>query len=62
MFIHGLSDATCDPQDSLKLYEAAGEPKELWLLEGAGHCDAYFVDRAAYCEKVVAFFEKHLLQ
>lgn len=60
MFIHGLSDATCDPQDSLKLYEAAGEPKELWLLEGAGHCDAYFVDRAVYCERVAAFFEEHL--
>jgi hypothetical protein len=23
------------PKDSLRLYEAAGEPKELWLLEGA---------------------------
>jgi fermentation-respiration switch protein FrsA (DUF1100 family) len=44
----------------LRLYEAAGEPKELWLLEGAGHCDAYFADREAYCERVAAFFEEHL--
>ena len=60
MFVHGLLDETCDPKDSVKLYEAAGDPKELWLLEGAGHCDAYFVDREAYCERVGAFFEERL--
>jgi len=60
LFVHGLLDKTCDPEDSLKLHEAAGEPKELWLLEGAGHCDAYFADREAYCERVAAFFEEHL--
>jgi alpha-beta hydrolase superfamily lysophospholipase len=60
LFVHGLLDGTCDPQDSVRLYEAAGEPMELWLLEGAGHCDAYFLDREAYCERVAAFFEHHL--
>ena len=60
LFVHGLLDKTCDPNDSLRLYEAAGEPKELWLLEEAGHCDAYFADREAYCERVDSFFEEHL--
>src|SRR5919199_2180992 len=60
LFIHGLLDETCSPEDSLKLYEAAGEPKEVWLLEGAGHCDAYFADREAYCSRVGSFFEEHL--
>src|SRR5215213_1436858 len=60
LFIHGLRDRTCDPEDSVKLYEAAGDPKGLWLLEGAGHCDAYFLDREAYCDRVAAFFEEHL--
>ena len=60
LFIHGMLDGTCDPKDSVRLYEAAGEPKELWLLEGAGHCDAYFLDRETYCERVTAFFGKHL--
>jgi fermentation-respiration switch protein FrsA (DUF1100 family) len=60
LFIHGQLDKTCNPEHSLRLYEAAGEPKELWLLEGAGHCDAYFADREAYCERVAAFFEEHL--
>ena len=60
LFIHGLLDQTCDPNDSVRLYAEAGEPKELWLLEGAGHCDAYFLDREAYCERVAAFFEGYL--
>jgi uncharacterized protein len=60
LFVHGLLDKTCDPNDSLRLYEAAGEPKELWLLEEAGHCDAYFADREAYCERVGSFFVEHL--
>jgi uncharacterized protein len=60
LFIHGQLDKTCDPEDSVRLCEVAGEPKELWLLEGAGHCDAYFANREVYCEKVVTFFEEHL--
>jgi uncharacterized protein len=60
LFVHGLLDKTCNPEDSLRLYESAGEPKELWLLEGAGHCDAYFSDRQAYCERVADFFEEYL--
>jgi alpha-beta hydrolase superfamily lysophospholipase len=60
LFIHGLLDETCDPNDSVRLYAEAGEPKELWLLDGAGHCDAYFLDREAYCERVAAFFEGYL--
>jgi fermentation-respiration switch protein FrsA (DUF1100 family) len=62
LFIHGLRDRTCDPEDSVRLYEAAREPKELWLLEEAGHCDAYFLDRETYCERVATFFEEHLLE
>ena len=60
LFVHGLLDKTCDPKDSVRLYEAAEEPKELWLLEEAGHCDAYFADREAYCERVGVFLEAHL--
>jgi len=60
LFIHGLLDETCDPEDSVRLFEAAGKPKELSLLEGVGHCDAYFLDREAYCQRVAAFFEEHL--
>ena len=60
LFIHGLLDKTCAPEDAVRLYDAAGDHKELWLLQEAGHCDAYFADREAYCERVSAFLEEHL--
>lgn len=62
LLIHGMNDLTIAPHDSERLYEAAGEPKELWLVEGAGHCGAYFADRALYCQRVGEFFQAHLGQ
>jgi len=60
LLIHGLDDMTISPQDSRQIYEAAGEPKELWLVDGVGHCGAYFQDRSLYCQRVTAFFAEHL--
>lgn len=60
MFIHGELDDVTDPEDSIAMYKTAGEPKELWIVEDAGHVDAYFKDREAYSRRVGAFFEKHL--
>ncbi len=60
LLIHGLADTTISPKDSERLFEAAGEPKELWLVEGMEHCCAYFKDRVAYCQRVAAFFAAHL--
>jgi pimeloyl-ACP methyl ester carboxylesterase len=47
-------------RQSLRLYEAAGEPKELVVVEGAGHAEAYVVDPQAYREHVLEFLEKYL--
>ena len=60
LLIHGLADTIISPQDSRRLFEAAGEPKELWLVEGMEHCCAYFKDREVYCQRVAAFFAGHL--
>ena len=60
LFIHGLLDETCDLKDSVSLYRLAGDHKELWLLEGEGHCDAYFADREVYCERVGAYLKGYL--
>jgi alpha-beta hydrolase superfamily lysophospholipase len=60
LFIHGTDDLTTNPEDSQALYAAAGEPKELWMPEGVGHCGAYFADRDAYAARVGSFFERHL--
>jgi alpha-beta hydrolase superfamily lysophospholipase len=47
-------------RQSLRLYEAAGEPKELVVVEGAGHAEAYAVDPDAYRARVLAFLERYL--
>lgn len=47
-------------RQSVRLYEAAGDPKELFVVDGAGHAEAYAIDPAAYREKVLTFLERHL--
>ncbi|MDQ3856277.1 MAG: alpha/beta hydrolase [Chloroflexota bacterium] len=60
MLIQGSHDRVTDPHDSQALYEAAGEPREMWALPSVAHCGAYFVDRSLYAEKVGAFLRRHL--
>ena len=47
-------------RQSLRLYEAAGEPKELMVVDDAGHAEAYAVDPEAYRRRVLDFLERHL--
>jgi fermentation-respiration switch protein FrsA (DUF1100 family) len=58
--IHGMKDSIVDPKDAPRLYAAASDPKELWLLPDVDHCGAYFADRVAYTRKVVDFFDLYL--
>jgi uncharacterized protein len=60
LIIHGDCDILTPVADAHALYEAAGEPKELWITAGSGHCGAYFLDRQAYVDRVVLFFERSL--
>jgi len=39
LVVHGDTDALIPVSEGLTLFEAAGEPKELFLVEGAGHND-----------------------
>lgn len=41
LIMHGTRDAIVDPAMAHRLYEAAGEPKKLWLIEGADHYGAF---------------------
>ncbi|HET6381057.1 MAG TPA: alpha/beta fold hydrolase [candidate division Zixibacteria bacterium] len=45
---------------SLRMYEAAGEPKELYLVEGCGHSEAHAVGGAEYERRVLTFLARHL--
>lgn len=60
LIIHGTGDGVTPVAHAHQLYAAAGEPKELWIAEGAHHCGAYFLDRHAYVARAAAFFERAL--
>ncbi|HEX6543402.1 MAG TPA: alpha/beta fold hydrolase [Ktedonobacterales bacterium] len=60
LIIHGSEDTSIPVEQSLQIFEAAQEPKELWIGEGAEHCGTYFLDRAAYCGRVSVFFDRAL--
>ena len=47
-------------RQTLRLFEAAGEPKELLVVEGAGHAEALAVDPGAYQRRVLDFLRRHL--
>lgn len=61
LLIHGSADSVTPVAHARQLYAAAREPKELWIAEGATHCGAYFLDRAAYVARVSAFFDRMTL-
>ena len=60
LLIHGEADSVTNPRDTQALYEAADEPKELWMTPGVEHCGTYFHDRPYYCNRVAAFFYRAL--
>jgi len=60
LLIAGADDEMVPIEHAYRLFEAAGDPKELWIAEGAAHCGTYFLDRPAYTERVVGFFERAL--
>lgn len=60
LFIHGASDAMISVQMSKDLYEAAACPKELLIVDGAGHAQAQDKDPEAYYGAIAAFLSKHI--
>jgi dipeptidyl aminopeptidase/acylaminoacyl peptidase len=60
LLIHGTDDIPVPPENSQRLFDHAGEPKELWWVPGAGHAQSRDVAGAEYDRRVIAFFEAAL--
>jgi dipeptidyl aminopeptidase/acylaminoacyl peptidase len=58
--IHGTDDELIPAEQGLSLYEAAGEPKELWMVEMMGHGGALQISPDEYEKRVIGFFDKAL--
>lgn len=59
LVIHGDRDELIPVEEGLELYAAAPEPKELYLVSGAGHNDVSLVAGEEYTRRIGAFLEAH---
>jgi fermentation-respiration switch protein FrsA (DUF1100 family) len=55
LLIAGAADARATPADAERLFAAAPEPKQLWVVPAAGHVDFHRVAPAEYEERVLRF-------
>jgi dipeptidyl aminopeptidase/acylaminoacyl peptidase len=58
LIIHAANDHLFPVEHALKMYNVAGEPKELWIIEDFGHGDPAIAREDEYRARVVGFFEK----
>lgn len=60
LFVHGTKDRRIPLKHTRELYEAAAEPKELHLVEGAGHDDVFVRGGLAYLSRLERFLDRCL--
>lgn len=58
LFIHGSEDNFVHTEMVYKLYDACNAPKDLLVVEGAGHGQSYAKDPKLYFDTVFAFLDK----
>lgn len=60
LFVHGLQDTEIPYQMSEQLYQSAPDPKQLWLVPGAGHANTASLYETEYRDRIRQFI--HLIQ
>jgi len=58
MIIHGAQDEIIPVDMARRVFEAAAEPKELYIIPGSHHNDTYVVAGPEYVERLRAFIAK----
>lgn len=58
--INGDSDTTTPLAGMQSLYQQAGDPKQDWVVPGAGHAQSFEVHTQEYMTRVNAFFDTYL--
>ncbi|MEE9325466.1 MAG: alpha/beta hydrolase [Dehalococcoidia bacterium] len=57
LVIHGDMDEIVPMEQGMRLYEAARDPKELYIIPGAGHNDTYIAGGEKYFQALARFVE-----
>ena len=60
LMIQGADDKLAPAKKAQKTYRLLAGPKELWVVQGAGHLSCYKVGGEEYVRRVSGFFEKNL--
>lgn len=55
LVIHGGRDELIPAREGLRLFEAAPSPKELYLVDGAGHNDVSYIAGGEYARRIRSF-------
>jgi fermentation-respiration switch protein FrsA (DUF1100 family) len=58
LIIHGTDDEIIPVDMARRVFAAASEPKELYLIDGAHHNDTYLVGGPGYVKRLQAFIQK----
>ena len=59
-FIAGTADRDTRLPESQALFDAAAEPKQLWLVDGAAHVDMLAFAKTEYEKRILNFLTKNL--
>lgn len=60
MIIGGGADEQMPSSDAMRLFAAAREPKEIWLIPGAVHGGTVYMTGDEYSKRIAGFIDKHL--
>jgi fermentation-respiration switch protein FrsA (DUF1100 family) len=59
--VHSLGDTVAPPDAGERLYNAANEPRFLWVEEDAAHLSIHLVNERRYKNRLLGFFDEWLL-
>ena len=59
--IQGLGDTMVPVNSARRLYDAAREPRQLWMESGVPHLNMYSYYETRYTKRVIKFFDQYLL-
>ena len=59
--VHSLGDTVAPPDAGEKLFNAANEPRFLWVEEDAAHLSIHLANERRYQRRLVGFFDEWLL-
>ena len=60
LLIQGAEDTRMPLAETQRMFADAGEPKELWVIDGAQHLEGYGIAPQAYLDRLIKFFQAYL--